>query len=148
MDLRKIRNRVILGLGIFTLSLFACEEKTADFTAVDCETYDYHNCNTLRPIEAKMLINFSVSSRIKSVPFIVYKGYVDDNNIYFQDTAWDASIEYLMPVNEYWSIMATYKIDGKTIKVIDGGSIKAHSSNVCDSTCWTVNELVLDAIIK
>ena len=149
MDLRKIRNLLMISIGVFTLSLFACEADSTDLPDVeDCENYDYQDCNTVQPFEAKMIINFSVSSKIKSVPFVVYKGYVDDNNIYFQDTAWDANVEYLMPVDEYWSIMATYKVDGKTIKVIDGGSIKVHSANVCDSTCWSVKDLVLDAIIK
>lgn len=149
MDLRKIKTFLVFSITVFVLGQYACKGGASDLPNVeDCENYDYQDCNTIQPFEAKMVINFSVSSKIKSVAFEVYKGYVDDNNLYFQDTAWDASKEYLMPVDEYWSVKATYHIDGKTIKVIDGGNIKVTNANVCDSTCWSVNELVLDAAIK
>ena len=136
---------VILGLVV----LFSCEAESSDLPNVeDCEHYDYKDCNATQPYEASMTINFSITSQNKEVVFEVYKGYVDDNNLFFRDTSTVASLSYYMPVNEYWSVLAIYHRDGKTIKVIDGGKIKVHSKKVCDSTCWSVDDLVLDAVLK
>jgi len=149
MDLKKINRYFAFFVGFFILSFVACEATSSDLPNVDdCENYTYQDCNTTEPLEANLVINFSISSRNKSVVFEVYKGYVDDNNLYFRDTSWESSIEYSVPVNEYYSVMAIYHLDGKTIKVIDGGSIKTHSKKVCDSTCWSVKDLGLNAYIK
>ena len=149
MDITALRNLLVVMATLMTLGLLSCNADSTDLSYVeDCENYNYKDCNTIEPIEASLFINFSISSKIKFVSFEVYKGYVDDNNLYFQDTSWNASMEYQMPVNEYWSVKATYHIDGKTIKVIDGGNIKVQSAKVRDSTCWSVNNLVLNAIIK
>ena len=140
-----------MGLIVFTvlLAFSACNAASSDLPNVeDCENYDYQDCNTVQPYEAKLQINFSITSKIKSVPFEVYKGYVEDNNLFFRDTAYSAFLEYDVPVDNYYTVKAIYQMEGKTLKVIDGGNIKTHSKSVCDSTCWSVNDLNLSVIIK
>ena len=139
---------LLLCFSMITL-LFSCDASQSDLPDVeDCEHYDYKDCNTVEPYDAEMIINFSISSKTKYVPFEVYKGYVDDQVLLFRDTSWSDQLSYNMPVNERYSIKAKYKKDGKTIYVIDGGKLKVHSKKVCDSTCWSVDHLELDAILK
>lgn len=149
MDLKIRSSYLTLVLGMLILSLYACEPINSDFPYIeDCENYDYYDCNTSEPFESNLVLNFTMSSRIKFVAFEVYKGYVDDDHLYFCDTSWESSIEYRVPVDEYYSVMAIYHLDDKTIKVIDGGAIKTQSKRVCDSICWSVNELFLNVYIK
>ena len=145
-----VRLKVILLWSISMLTvLYSCKSGSSDLPDVeDCEHYDYADCNSVQPFEADVAFNFSISSKNKMVPFEVYKGYVDDNNLYFKDTSWSDRLIYQLPVNEYWSVKAAYKSGGKTVFVIDGGKLKVHSKKVCDSTCWSVDDLELDAIIN
>lgn len=132
-----------------SLSLFSCDATRSDLPNVeDCEHYDYIDCNTIEPTEAEVLINFSISTKVKSVPFEVYKGYVDDHDLLFRDTAWSDQLSYYLPVNERWAVKAKYVLNGKITYVIDGGKLFKHSKKVCDSTCWSVDNLELDAILK
>lgn len=149
MALRNLR-LTILGLLIIQIGLsIACKNDTYDLPyAEDCENYDYYDCNTTEPQEASMFLNFSINSQVEFVVFDVFKGYTDDDNLFFTDSCWTSQIEYYMPVNQYYSVRATYHIDGKTIKVIDGDELKTKSAKVCDSTCWSVNTLDLNLTLK
>ncbi|RUA24106.1 MAG: hypothetical protein DSY76_08380 [Bacteroidetes bacterium] len=132
-----------------TLLLFSCDAVRSDLPNVeDCGTYDYNDCNTIQPTEAEVLINFSISSKVKYVPFEVYEGYVDDQVLRFRDTAWADQLSYYLPVDKRWSVKAKYLQNEKTIYVIDGGKLYTHHKKVCDSTCWSVDKLELNAILK
>jgi hypothetical protein len=131
------------------LLFVSCEQNRVDLPDVaDCEHYYYEDCNTQEPFEAEVKFLFSINRQTHFVIFEVYKGTVDEGTLFFTDTAVDASVSYIMPVGEYFSALATYQVDGKTIKVIDGGKLIKQGKTVCDSTCWGVNELVLDLSIR
>jgi hypothetical protein len=137
----------ILMLIIVT-HFFSCKESSVDLPNVEnCENYYYEDCNTIEPVEGSVRLNFSINKQIHMVVFDVYKGYVDEGNLFFSDTSWNSNIEYIMPINQYYSVKATYLINGISLKVIDGGELKNYSKQVCDSTCWAADELTLDLSI-
>jgi hypothetical protein len=134
---------------LLLLLFTSCEQEKVDLPNVeDCDHYYYEDCNTQEPFESGVRFDFSINRQTHFVVFEVYKGTVDEGSLFFTDTAFDASVTYIMPVNEYYSAIATYQVDGKTIKVIDGGNLVKQGKTVCDSTCRGVNELVLDLSIR
>jgi hypothetical protein len=145
----RVKNILLMLLLGSLLALYSCKGSADDLPEVeDCDKYFYEDCNTIQPIEADMTIHFSINTHIKQVAFEVYKGYVDDNHLFFRDTTTNTSVTYRMPVDEYWSVLAIYQRDGKTIKVIDGDKIRVHSKKVCDSTCWSVSNIDLEVELK
>ena len=135
-------------ITVFLLLLFSCKQASSDLPNVqDCENYYYEDCNTIEPIEGSVHLKFSINQKIHSVIFDVYKGYVDEGNLFFSDTSYDSEVDYIMPVDQYYSVKAKYIINGVSLKVIDGGELRKTSKQVCDSTCWATNELKLDLSI-
>ena len=136
-------------LPLLLLFLFVrCAEDRVDLPDVeDCENYDYQDCNTTNPVDAEVKFNFSINKQIHYVSFEVYKGTIDDGTFFFADTAFSSDEYYMLPVDEYYSAIATYHLDGKVVKVIDGGKLRKSSKKVCDSTCWAVNKLSMDLIL-
>ena len=109
----------------------------------DCSYYDYNNCTTKEPTLVDATFTFTISNQIPYVPFIVYKGNIEDNNPIFYDTAYNSNVYYYLDFGKY-SIKATYHIEGKTIYVIDGALAEKWSNQICDSVCWGWDSLNLD----
>jgi len=143
-----IKVKILSALSLFTLLtiiLFSSCEQTV--SNEDCETYNYYDCNTVEPFEAELKMSFTISKNIHSVAFEIYKGGFDENNVIVNDTAWDSSVTYNMPIPEYYSVRATYKVDGKTIYTIDGVKMDKNSVQKCDSICWKDANKELDLTI-
>ncbi len=140
-----IKFKVFSFIGLFTiligLLLSACEPTTNN---EDCDTYNYYDCNTVEPFEAKLTMDFTISKNIRWVAFEIYKGRFDENNVIVRDTARNSTIEYTMPIPEYYSVRAIYKIDNKTIYTIDGVKMDKKSIQKCDSVCWQDADEKLD----
>ncbi|RLD66969.1 MAG: hypothetical protein DRI84_03630 [Bacteroidetes bacterium] len=145
----KLKYVLVFVLFGFLSYLYSCERGGADLPNVeDCENYYYEDCNTVEPFEGNLTLIFSINQQVHSVTFEVYKGNVDDGNLFFSDTSWNSSVDYIVPTNEYYSVKATYQVNGKQLHVIDGGSLRKFSRLVCDSTCWAVDDLSLDLSIQ
>jgi len=126
----------------FILLLFGGCKKTM-MEPDDCLSYDYHDCNTIEPQFADATFKFTLNGQIPYVPFIIYKGDIEDNTPVFYDTAFSSNVYYYLDFGKY-SIKATYHINGKTIYVIDGALAEKWNNQICDSTCWGWDSLVLD----
>jgi len=57
-------------------------------------------------------------------------------------------VTYNMPIPEYYSVRAIYKLDGKTIYTIDGVKMDKKSVQKCDSVCWNDANKDLDLTIQ
>jgi len=131
----------ILLLIIIMLSAFSCEESISD---EDCSTYDYFDCNTVQPYEADLELHFTISANTQKVAFEIIEGTIEEGKTIIYDTATTSSITYIMPLQQYYTVKATYENSDKTIYAIDGLDMKAHSVHKCDSVCWTVPTFSLD----
>ena len=136
---------LLLASGVWN----ACTENSVELPDVeDCEHYSYSDCNTVEPVDAPVRFIFTINNQIHHVIFTVYRGTIDEGSVFFTDTTSDSDLDYYLDVNEYYSAIATYEVDGKQIKVVDGGKLVKASKKVCDSVCWNVNDLVLDLSIR
>jgi len=114
----------------------------------DCADYDYSDCNTTEPQSGKITLLVTVNKKITSVPVSVYKGQVDEGKLLLKDTL-DAELKkYDMPVDEYYSVIAYYDINGRKIKAVSGGKLKLNVYPVCDSICYVLKEPVINVRLK
>ncbi len=136
----------LISFLIIILLATSCK-KTFDHPE-SCDDYDYYDCETIEPEVGKATFRFTINDKVWNVPFVIYKGSVEDNNVLFIDTARAESIvQYDLYFGTY-SVKAKYVVDGKTIYVVDGGEMEKWSNDVCDSVCWSWDELDLDLRIK
>jgi len=131
----KDKIRILLATLMFSVIIFntGCDDTVSD---EDCETYNYYDCNTIEPYEAELKLTFSISKNITKVPFEIYKGSIEDNNIIVYDTAFSTKLSYTLEIPEYYSVRAKYEIDGKVIYTVDGIKMDKKSVQKCDSVCW------------
>jgi hypothetical protein len=130
---------------VLVLFLYSCEETVTD---EDCETYNYYDCNSVEPFEAELTMKFTISKNIHRVAFEIYKGGFDENNIIVYDTARNSTVTYNMPIPEYYSVRAVYKLEDKTLYTIDGVKMDKKSVQKCDSVCWKDANKELDLTIQ
>lgn len=146
MAIRININRFTFLLVIVLISI-SCNKNSLNSSNVDCTTYNYSDCSTSEPYETELNLLFSINNDFAWVPFEIYKGNVDDGELILRDTAWNSKITYVMPIPEKYSVRAKYERDGKIIYTIDGAELKATSTQICDSICWTVDNAEFDLML-
>lgn len=114
----------------------------------DCTNYDYSNCNTVKPDFGDVIVFVTVNKTITEVPICVYKGKIDDSVIIFRDTLSMELERYELPVNEYYSVAASYNLDGRKITAISGGKLSMKGYPICDSICYVVKEPIINVRLR
>lgn len=115
-----------------------------------CTKYSSNNscdpnksCDTQRWDSGFVTIN--VTQNITTgVPITIYEGYVEDHSIVLQDTLFDGSWEYYLPINTRYAVEAFYYESGKTIIALDGEKLKQSSFTNCGNTCYNKPTIDLD----
>lgn len=127
----------------FTFLLLACISISScndniDSSSVDCSSYDYSDCITSEPYDGRMYVKLSIDEENAKVPISIYRGKLEDSDLYLTDTAVSEYYDTLLPIDYYYTITAEYKKNGTKIFAVDGDNIKKSHANVCDSVCWNV----------
>ena len=135
-------NRFLIILFCIPL-IFSCEEKI--FTDnIDCE-----ECYQIKPDSADLFVKLTINSTYDTIPLIVYRNEVEDNDIEYIDTAYGSPYYLFVPVNKKYSIAAEYNADSKKIIAIDGAKLKLkHVRSACDKECWLIEGGELDVRLK
>ena len=133
-------NRLFFNIFLFSAScimLFSC---TSDVK--DCYSYDYGDCNSVSPSVGTMIIKLSINDENPKVLVKVFKGNYDSPNpvLCKSDSLDDELWRVDLPVNEFYSVAAYYKVKGKTVIAIDGDRIKVDATVKCDSNCYTLHD--------
>jgi hypothetical protein len=135
----------IIKIGIILLGIliaFACNEYLG--LTVDCD-----ECYYPEPDSADLTIYLTIDENHPEVPIILYRGDVEDGQEDWIDTARETPYRLYSAVDQFYSVTAEYKVNGKTIIVIDGDELKPkHVSDACDYECWVVTGGVLNAELK
>lgn len=129
----KVRD-YIKALLVFVLIILAgsCNEYLG--LTVDCD-----NCWGSKPDSDNLLIYLTVNQNHPEVPLVVYRGNFEDGVIDYIDTARESTYKLLSAVDQYYSVTAEYKVDGKTIIAVDGDEMKAKdATSSCEFECWIV----------
>lgn len=129
---------------IFICLVFSsCKEKL--FTGdVNCS-----ECYSPKPDSAYMTIKFTINKDYKEVPFILYRGDFEDNQIDWIDTSHTATKDIWVRTDQKYSVKAKYRKGDKTLYVINGGKVKVLLvSNACDQDCYVIKGEALNLEIR
>ncbi|MFH0866387.1 MAG: hypothetical protein V1904_09330 [Bacteroidota bacterium] len=119
------------------LAIASCND-SYDSDSVDCSTYDYSDCVTSEPYDGRMYVKLTINDENINVPIAIYRGNLEDNDLYLADTAKNEYYDTLLPVDGFYTVTAEYKRNGEKIFAVDGDDIKKSHADVCDSVCWDV----------
>jgi hypothetical protein len=121
----------------------SCGEKL--FTGdVNCD-----ECYTDKPDYVYLEINATLNGENPEVPFVVYRGNVEDNQVEFSDTISESPYYLYVKADNKYSVKATYKKGDATLYAIDGTKPRILlASGVCDSDCYVIKDVTLDVRIK
>jgi len=129
------------GLLIVLLAGLSCTDK-------DELDYAPANCRRTKPETGSMIAEVSLNQQNPWVPLKVYLGDVEENRIVLEDTLRTHAKEYLLGVDEYYSVTVRYLRGADTVLVMDGGNLNAKEEEFRDATCWWVEDLKLDLRLK
>lgn len=136
-------------LIVFALISNSCGDEYIFASESQCE-----DCLDIKPTTGSLIINFTEQKSKDGVILKIYKGlYLEnavDNNLISQDTV-TISPFYLdgVEVNETYSVEATYTVNNKKIKVIDGNEMKVNSIKAtCNKDCWIYRGGEMDCNLK
>lgn len=125
------------------LIVFSCDTQIFNFN-INCE-----DCYTSKPDSADLIVNITINEENKSVPLKFFRGKVEEGIIEWIDTAYTSTLYLYSPIDEFYSIKAFYKKDGKTIIAIDGDKMKTSLvTDVCETDCWIIKGGILDVRLK
>ena len=137
------RKVLTYSLIFFAIALIgSCNEYLGP--VVDCDECFYD-----KPDSADLVIHLTINDTHPEVPITVYRGNIENREVYWVDTARETPYYLYSRVDQYYSVAAEYKVGGRTILAIDGDVMKAkHVSEGCDYECWVVTGGYLKAELK
>lgn len=142
-----LKYKYIYFSAFILLLLFSCEETTY-VDEEECYDYDYSDCNTVEPIEGAIVIDLTINKANPEVEIIVFYGKPENLDTFTVETVTNPQFQVMVPLDNYYSAKAKYKVDENTVYVSDGDKIKSISSSVCDSTCWSISGGRIDVRLK
>lgn len=126
-------------LAAMLLIWMSCEQKSY-YNNVDCDTYDYSDCNFEEPDSIRFNVNLSINEENPSVALAIYEGNADDGVLIHRDTVTHEKYSIFLLPDKYYSVTAVYKRDGSVIIAVDGDDVKKIRNQVCEEICWEVEE--------
>lgn len=122
-------------LLVFVLLLPACNSS-------DCDPNQF--CDTVVPTDATLSVSVTIDDENFSVPIAIYLGQFEDGNLVFLDTLESSSQDYIVPIEEYYSVTARYKDGSNTIMAVDGDRVSYSVDDNCGDNCYTVQNGFID----
>ena len=121
----------------------SCKEKL--FTGdVNCS-----ECYSPKPDSAYMTIKFTINKDYNEVPFILYRGDFEDNQIDWIDTSYTATKDIWVRTDQKYSVKAKYRKGDKTLYAVDGGKVKVLLvTDACDQECYVIKDETLNLEIR
>jgi len=125
--------KAIIILVLLTL-VGSCNEYLG--ISVDCD-----DCWGFKPDSADLLIYLTINQDNPEVPIVIYRGNFEDGEVDFLDTARQSTYTLYSAIDQYYSVTAEYKVDGKTIIAVDGDVMKAkNATSSCEFDCWIITD--------
>ena len=84
-----------------------------------------------------------------TIPIVIYRNEIDDSVIEYIDTTSETNYEIWVPIDNYYSVTAEYKVGIKTITAVDGAKVyKRENTTDCEEACWVVFDGTVDVQLK
>ena len=133
-----------IKLIIFILPLaflMACELENFNLS---CD-----NCWEIKPTEGLLAIDLGPVGSGDSIPITVYKGKLETGTLFLQDTILKDYLDLWVPVDNFYTVVAEYKIDSTTIKTVDGDKVSVYlDDSNCSEACWRARDGKVDCKLK
>ena len=116
---------------------------------IDSLNLSCDNCYDIKPTEGILSIDVSLLKYGDSIPVSVYKGKLESGTIYLQDTITKDYLDIWVPVDNFYTVVAEYKVDSTLIRAVDGDrvSIYLDESN-CSVACWRARDGKVDCRLR
>jgi hypothetical protein len=132
----------LLVILIFAIT-FSCEQGVATLE-VNCA-----ECFTDEPDSFELQVDLSISAEYDSVYLQFYQGNVESGDLSWEGEVFTPRFYHLVPVNEFYSVKATYRKDNKILIAIDGDKmVSRYIADACDTDCWIIKGGILDVELK
>ncbi len=124
-------------LCILMFILMACNPE--EWSIVDCS-----ECYLDEPSEAEINVKLTVNELNPFVEINIYSGRIEEEIVLLTDTARRETWSTILPLNEYYTVTATYRSVSQTLNynivtAIDGGFVRTRRILTrCDNTCWVI----------
>ncbi|MEA1873680.1 MAG: hypothetical protein U9N51_04515 [Bacteroidota bacterium] len=142
-DIVKIVSLLSISALLFLL-LTRCETESIDYENIDC-----NECYEEKPQYSYLKIIFS-EDICDTVNITVFRGYVNESMIEWQGWATNSPFYFdYIPVNNFYSVKATYSKDAASIGVVDAEKLETHLiKGVCDNNCYIITGGEYDVELK
>lgn len=135
-----MKKLLIISVYILTALLFSCEEDSA---IINCD-----ECLSSEPIDVPVTIRVDQLRTTRTV-INVYSGYLEDNILYGTYDTGQSNIDISLPVNNIYTITATYVIEGKTYISVDSAYPRVrYSEKDCEDPCYYVYDNIVNLRLK
>jgi len=132
-----------LALLSLCLVFFSCKEKifTGDVNCADCYTP--------KPDSAYMTIRFTINEDFKVIPFVLYRGDFEANQIDWIDTSYASTFDIWVRTDQKYSVKAKYRKGDKTLYAVDDGRVKALKvTDACGDDCYVIENETVNVEIR
>jgi hypothetical protein len=137
------RNLIVLSIILMFIITFSCEQGGSTLE-VNCA-----ECFTEEPDSFELQVDLTISAVYDSVYLQFYKGNVESGELSWEGEVFTPRFYHLVPVDEFYSVKATYRNDNKTLIAVDGDKmVSRFVSGSCDTDCWIVKGGILDVELK
>lgn len=153
--IKHISSFILILILAVSIKISGCEQEDLDFY-IDC-----FDCLSNPPDSANLLVYVSINEENPHVPLILYKGDYEDNIEDYRDTAhidtiytynnttYTDTLEIWSEMGTYYSIKATYQIDGKPFAAVDGDRLRVvDGEGECSPPCYVIRGGTLDLRLK
>lgn len=120
-----------------------------------CHEYYYDSgypCDFCYPgeqTEGVLTIQLSPNDENAKIPIVIYINEIDNNEIEYIDTTSETNYEIWVPIDNYYSVTAEYKVGSKTITAVDKTRVYMRkNTSDCDEDCWIVFDGTVDVRLK
>lgn len=114
-----------------------------------CGDDNSDKCFDIKPDSAYFNIKVSINKQNPFVPLSVFDGRYETQKLILQDTLYFDTTKIYLKVEKYYTFVANYNYNNKTIKAIRGQRI--HIYNEIDeqgNTCWKIPKTLINLTLR
>lgn len=131
-EMKRLSHYFLFTLLLFFLIIPSGCEREESWESFDCAT-----CYQDKPEMGPLQITVTINGQNSSVPLVVFRGDIEDNNVERIDTAYNTDFTIDVPVEKYYSVKAEYRDGNNTIFAVDGDKLKLKTNSTdCDEQCY------------
>lgn len=101
-------------------------------------------CYKQKPRQHNIFTKITINEENQVVPVTIYIGPMEENNVRYEKDLSKHVNELWLETDTYFTIVARYKLDGKTYRVVSGITLSVSKTG----SCYYVENTVIDLRFK